>query len=73
MPTALCWIYEIHVHPEADFARQHKYCPSIKMNQNDASDSRVFTPLEGLAPIQKTDSAAANMQHMAIVRDFRIP
>jgi hypothetical protein len=36
-------------------------------------DSRVFTPLEGLAPIQKADSAAANMQHMAIVRDFRIP
>lgn len=36
-------------------------------------DSRVFTPLDDLKPIQKTDSAAANMQHMAVVRDFRIP
>lgn len=36
-------------------------------------DSRVFTPLDALKPIQPTDSAAPNMQHMAVVRDFRIP
>lgn len=36
-------------------------------------DSRVFTPLEGVPPVQKTDSAAPNMQHMAVVRDFLVP
>ena len=36
-------------------------------------DSRTFTPLDELKPIQATDSAASNMQHMAVVRDFRIP
>ncbi len=36
-------------------------------------DSRTFTPLDDLKPIQATDSAAPNMQHMAVIRDFRIP
>jgi endonuclease/exonuclease/phosphatase family metal-dependent hydrolase len=36
-------------------------------------DSRVFVPLEAVPPVQKTDSAAPNMQHMAVVRDFLIP
>lgn len=36
-------------------------------------DSRVFAPLADLPPIQETDSAAPNMQHMAVVRDFLIP
>jgi len=36
-------------------------------------DSRTFTPLDDLKPIQATDSAAPNMQHMAVVRDFKIP
>ena len=36
-------------------------------------DSRTFTPLDELKPIQATDSAAPNMQHMAVVRDFWIP
>ncbi len=36
-------------------------------------DSRVFTPLSDVAPVQATDSAAVNMQHMPVVRDFRIP
>ena len=35
-------------------------------------DSRVFEPLDRLSPVQKTDSGVANMQHMAVVRDFRI-
>lgn len=34
-------------------------------------DTRVFTPLEALAPAQLGDSDANMMQHMAIVRDFR--
>lgn len=36
-------------------------------------DSRAFSPLADVPPIQKSDSAAPNMQHMAVVRDFLIP
>ncbi|WP_394832844.1 endonuclease/exonuclease/phosphatase family protein [Pendulispora rubella] len=36
-------------------------------------DSRVYTPLADVAPAQSDDSAATGMQHMAVVRDFRIP
>jgi endonuclease/exonuclease/phosphatase family metal-dependent hydrolase len=36
-------------------------------------DSRVFEPLEKVAPVQKTDSGLPMMQHMAVVRDFRLP
>lgn len=36
-------------------------------------DSRVFEPLENLAPVQRGDSGAPFMQHMAVVRDFQIP
>jgi len=36
-------------------------------------DSRVFTPLADVAPVQSTDSAAQNMQHMPVVRDFLVP
>lgn len=36
-------------------------------------DSRSFTPLTDVPPVQAADSAAPNMQHMAVVRDFLIP
>jgi endonuclease/exonuclease/phosphatase family metal-dependent hydrolase len=36
-------------------------------------DSRVFQPLAAVAPVQKNDSGATNMQHMAVVRDFAVP
>jgi len=36
-------------------------------------DSRVFTPLSDVAPVERGDSAAQNMQHMAVVRDFLVP
>jgi endonuclease/exonuclease/phosphatase family metal-dependent hydrolase len=36
-------------------------------------DSRVFEPLEKVPPVQETDSAQRMMQHMAVVRDFRVP
>jgi hypothetical protein len=35
-------------------------------------DSRVFTPLDLVAPVEVGDSAAQNMQHMAVMRAFRI-
>lgn len=36
-------------------------------------DSRTFGNLAALAPVQKQDSGASNMQHMAVVRDFVVP
>jgi endonuclease/exonuclease/phosphatase family metal-dependent hydrolase len=36
-------------------------------------DSRVYTPLEDVAPVMKFDSEAENMQHMPVVKDFAVP
>lgn len=36
-------------------------------------DSRIFSTLEDVAPVQREDSAAEQMQHMAVVREFVIP
>ncbi len=33
-------------------------------------DSRVYVPLSDVPPVASGDSAAVNMQHMAVVRDF---
>ena len=35
-------------------------------------DSRVYTPLSDVAPVVQSDSGATNMQHMAVIRDFRL-
>lgn len=35
-------------------------------------DSRVFAPLTDVAPVLAADSAATGMQHMPVVRDFRL-
>lgn len=37
------------------------------------ADTRVYAPIGELAPAQPSDSGAANMQHMAVVRDFNFP
>ncbi|QSQ11592.1 endonuclease/exonuclease/phosphatase family protein [Myxococcus landrumensis] len=36
-------------------------------------DSRVYSPLSEIAPVQAGDSAASNMQHMGVVKDFVVP
>lgn len=36
-------------------------------------DTRVFSPLSSLPPMQGSDSGATAMQHMAVVRDFALP
>jgi endonuclease/exonuclease/phosphatase family metal-dependent hydrolase len=36
-------------------------------------DSRVFSPLGDVSPVQVSDSGATAMQHMGIVKDFRLP
>jgi len=35
-------------------------------------DTRVYTPLAEVSPILSTDSAAAGMQHMPVIRDFMV-
>lgn len=35
-------------------------------------DSRAYEPLSDVPPVQRGDSAAPQMQHMAVVRDFRL-
>ncbi len=36
-------------------------------------DSRVYQPLEDVVPVRRGDSGAAQMQHMAVIRDFELP
>lgn len=36
-------------------------------------DSRVYTPLSEVAPVQAGDSGVSGMQHMAVVKDFALP
>lgn len=36
-------------------------------------DSRVYTPLSEVYPVQYSDSGASGMQHMGVVKDFLIP
>jgi endonuclease/exonuclease/phosphatase family metal-dependent hydrolase len=36
-------------------------------------DSRVYSPLTDVPPVDLQDSAASGMQHMAVIKDFRIP
>lgn len=36
-------------------------------------DTRVFDPIADLKPAKRDDSGVPNMQHMAVVRDFKLP
>lgn len=36
-------------------------------------DSRVYMPLADVMPVQEADSAATNMQHMAVIKDVVLP
>lgn len=36
-------------------------------------DSAIFSPLSAVSPVQAGDSHVSGMQHMAVVKDFRIP
>jgi len=35
-------------------------------------DSRIYMPLGDVSPVQATDSSAPNMQHMAVMKSFRM-
>jgi len=36
-------------------------------------DSRVYEPLSEVSPVERSDSGATNMQHMAVIKDYEIP
>lgn len=36
-------------------------------------DTRVFEPIDAVKPAKRDDSGMPNMQHMAVVRDFKLP
>ncbi|MBF5045750.1 endonuclease/exonuclease/phosphatase family protein [Simulacricoccus sp. 17bor-14] len=37
------------------------------------ADTRVYSPISEISPALASDSGATNMQHMGVVKDFRIP
>ena len=37
------------------------------------ADTRVYSPISEISPALAADSGAANMQHMAVIKDFLIP
>src|ERR1035437_2284434 len=48
--------------------------PSLTFTNGLVFDSRVYTPLSDVPPVQFSDSDSANgMQHMAVVKDFAVP
>lgn len=46
--------------------------PSRTYSNGLVFDSRVYTPLAEVSPVQSGDSGASQMQHMGVVRDFKI-
>jgi endonuclease/exonuclease/phosphatase family metal-dependent hydrolase len=46
--------------------------PSRTFSNGLVFDSRVYLPLSDVPPVVSDDSGALNMQHMAVVKDFRI-
>ena len=36
------------------------------------ADTRVYSPISEISPALTSDSAATNMQHMAVVRDYLV-
>jgi endonuclease/exonuclease/phosphatase family metal-dependent hydrolase len=47
--------------------------PSRTFSNGLVFDSRVYTPLSDVPPVQSSDSGASGMQHMAVVKAFQIP
>ena len=47
--------------------------PSRTFSKGLVFDSRVYTPLTDVSPVQAGDSEVSGMQHMAVLRSFSIP
>jgi len=59
--------------PELDALETPVQIGSLSFATGLVFDSRVFSPLSSVSPVLSTDSAATNMQHMAVVRAFAVP
>ncbi len=63
-----------YVLPSFNFATNQ--VPTVIGSRSHASglvfDSEIYTPLADVSPVQFGDSHVLNMQHMAVVKDFRI-
>ena len=59
--------------PELDALETAVQIGSLSFANGLVFDSRVFSPLSSVSPVLSTDSAATNMQHMAVVRAFAVP
>ena len=63
-----------YVLPSFNFATNH--VPTVIGSRSHANglvlDSEIYTPLTDVSPVQFGDSHVPNMQHMAVVKDFRI-
>jgi endonuclease/exonuclease/phosphatase family metal-dependent hydrolase len=68
-----------HVLVDSDL-RQYQQATVIKGATSSSSfanglvlDSRVYTPISEISPALSSDSGAASMQHMGVVKDFHVP
>nr|ASA76650.1 endonuclease/exonuclease [Pyxidicoccus sp. MCy9557] len=64
-----------HVLVDADL-REHQQATVIGTNtfpDGLVFDTRFYTPVSDVAPVLVGDSVARNMQHMPVVKDFRVP
>jgi endonuclease/exonuclease/phosphatase family metal-dependent hydrolase len=59
--------------PELDALETPVQIGSLSFANGLVFDSRVFSPLSSVSPVLSTDSAATNMQHMAVMRAFAVP
>ena len=59
--------------PELDALETPVQIGSLSFANGLVFDSRVFSPISTVSPVLLTDSAATNMQHMAVVRAFAVP
>lgn len=62
----------IMAEPELDQLEVPVTVGSLIFSDGLVFDSRVFSDLSLVSPVQTGDSGATNMQHMAVVRSFRI-
>jgi endonuclease/exonuclease/phosphatase family metal-dependent hydrolase len=64
------WVF---AEPELDALETPVQIGSLSFANGLVFDSRVFSLLSSVSPVLSTDSAATNMQHMAVVRAFAVP
>jgi endonuclease/exonuclease/phosphatase family metal-dependent hydrolase len=59
--------------PELDLLETPLDIGALGFDNGLVFDSRSFSPISSVAPVQQQDSGATNMQHMAVLREFTLP